>query len=183
MRAHRLCRRPVRNRTTSTPGMAGHDPCEQASVEEAMSVYEQDPKNFGRGDSSASVDWSKYYLVEGFQTVGGLPGARGRRKALPSQPTPPPRRKRGVGAGGVEYNVDLLQGTPRERPASHSFSCFTTIWLLFCACDLEHALPPALLLCQIAPNVKQSYLSSPPLPRCHVSCGYASSKRRSSPSV
>ena len=40
-------------------------------VEEAMSVYEQDPKNFGRDDSSAQIDWSRYFLVSGFQDRGG----------------------------------------------------------------------------------------------------------------
>ena len=46
-------------------------------VEEAMAVYERDPKNFGREDSSAQIDWSKYYLVEGFQNRGGPGYERG----------------------------------------------------------------------------------------------------------
>jgi redox-sensitive bicupin YhaK (pirin superfamily) len=40
-------------------------------VEEAMTVYEQDPKNFGRDDSAAQIDWSKFYLVPGFQNRDG----------------------------------------------------------------------------------------------------------------
>ena len=40
-------------------------------VEEAMAVYERDPKNFGRDDSAARIDWSKYFLVPGFQNRDG----------------------------------------------------------------------------------------------------------------
>ena len=40
-------------------------------VESAMAVYEQDPKGFGRDDSSADIDWSSYSLTSGFQASGG----------------------------------------------------------------------------------------------------------------
>jgi redox-sensitive bicupin YhaK (pirin superfamily) len=42
--------------------------------EEMMSSYEADPKHFGRADSSAPVDFSKFKLIKGFfnKNAGGL---------------------------------------------------------------------------------------------------------------
>lgn len=40
-------------------------------VNAAMEVYEADPKNFGSPNAAASLDWSRYRLIPGFNSAGG----------------------------------------------------------------------------------------------------------------